>query len=115
VPFSIPQSSPLANYLAYKDEIDAALKRVPLANDDRFTLPRESDAVTHVYHQYVIRTPARDDSRNFLQQHGIGTSVHYPLPVHLQPAYNGRVQIDRPLSETETAVGKSSVCPFSLR
>lgn len=56
------------------------------------------DAV-HVYHQYVIRVPSaseaeRDRVRRVLEQAGIGTGVHYPIPLHLQPAYrefeNGR-------------------------
>jgi dTDP-4-amino-4,6-dideoxygalactose transaminase len=52
--------------------------------------PRRADA-THVFHQYVIRTPARDRLREHLRQAGIGTGIHYPLPVHLQPAYCGRL------------------------
>jgi dTDP-4-amino-4,6-dideoxygalactose transaminase len=52
--------------------------------------PRRADA-THVFHQYVIRTPTRDRLREHLRQAGIGTGIHYPLPVHLQPAYCGRL------------------------
>jgi len=42
---------------------------------------------THVYHLYVIRHPRRDALAEHLKQHGIGTSLHYPVPVHLQQAY----------------------------
>ena len=42
---------------------------------------------THVYHLYVIKTDKRDELKEFLQQKGIGTAVHYPIPPHLQKAY----------------------------
>ena len=41
----------------------------------------------HIYNQYVIRVPQRDELRNFLTQEGIGTDVYYPLPLHLQECY----------------------------
>jgi dTDP-4-amino-4,6-dideoxygalactose transaminase len=44
-----------------------------------------------VFHQYVIRSPARDALRARLREAGVGTGVHYPVPVHLQPAYADRV------------------------
>jgi len=40
----------------------------------------------HIFHQYVIRTPKRDELRKYLQRKGIGTEVYYPLPLHLQPS-----------------------------
>jgi dTDP-4-amino-4,6-dideoxygalactose transaminase len=40
----------------------------------------------HIYHQYVIRSERRDDLRSALAEAGIGTGIHYPIPVHLQPA-----------------------------
>lgn len=42
---------------------------------------------THVYHLYVIRHPRRDELADFLKARGIGTGMHYPVPVHLQKAY----------------------------
>lgn len=41
----------------------------------------------HVYHLYVVRSHERADLQGFLQTRGIGTAVHYPTPIHLQPAY----------------------------
>jgi dTDP-4-amino-4,6-dideoxygalactose transaminase len=38
-------------------------------------------------HLYPVRTPRRDDLRQFLQQHGIETLIHYPEPLPLQPAF----------------------------
>jgi dTDP-4-amino-4,6-dideoxygalactose transaminase len=58
---------------------------------------------SHAYHQYVVRSDRRDDLRSFLKANGVGTLIHYPVPVHLQPAYQGRVLPDRAgLPETET-------------
>lgn len=44
--------------------------------------PRE-----HVFHLYVVRSPWRDALHDFLREHGIETAIHYPLPVHRQPAF----------------------------
>lgn len=41
----------------------------------------------HVYHVYAVRVPARDAVRQQLHEMGIATGIHYPVPVHLQPAY----------------------------
>lgn len=68
-------------------------------------LPQRHGNVDHVYHQYVVRGKNRDDIRTFLKENSIGTAIHYPAPVHLQPAYLGRVQIgDRGLATTEEIV-----------
>ncbi|RPJ81448.1 MAG: DegT/DnrJ/EryC1/StrS aminotransferase family protein, partial [Acidobacteria bacterium] len=48
-----------------------------------------------VFHQYVVQTDLRDSLREFLNLRGIKTLIHYPVPVHLQPAYRGRIQIHR--------------------
>ena len=49
--------------------------------------PAERPASRHVYHQYVVRVPERDAWRATLTEAGVQTGVHYPIPVHLQPAY----------------------------
>jgi dTDP-4-amino-4,6-dideoxygalactose transaminase len=41
----------------------------------------------HVYHIYVVRTAQREALQQQLQQQGIQTGIHYPIPVHLMPAY----------------------------
>jgi dTDP-4-amino-4,6-dideoxygalactose transaminase len=41
----------------------------------------------HVYHTYTIRLPQRDACQQALTERGIGTGIHYPVPVHLMPAY----------------------------
>jgi dTDP-4-amino-4,6-dideoxygalactose transaminase len=50
-------------------------------------LPRERRDVRHVYHLYVVRLQQRDAWRERLTAAGVQTGVHYPIPVHLQPAY----------------------------
>jgi dTDP-4-amino-4,6-dideoxygalactose transaminase len=55
--------------------------------------PARRANATHVFHQYVIRAPAadRDGLREHLRRAQIGTGLHYPVPVHLQPAYADRL------------------------
>jgi dTDP-4-amino-4,6-dideoxygalactose transaminase len=50
-------------------------------------VPIELDGCRHVYHVYAVRLRTRDAARESLQKAGIHTGVHYPIPVHLQPAY----------------------------
>lgn len=66
-------------------------------------LPSRRSDVQHVYHLYVVRSPRRDDLRSFLKSRQIGALVHYPLPVHLQPAYVSRLRGSDDLPETERA------------
>jgi dTDP-4-amino-4,6-dideoxygalactose transaminase len=51
------------------------------------TLPIESALAEHSYHLYVVRSKNRDGLRRHLEEQGIGTTVHYPTPIHHQPAY----------------------------
>lgn len=102
------------------DELQAAILRVKLKyldEDNRFrvyvagiygnrfaqsavALPYNRAGSTHVYHQYVVRVPDRDKTRAELASKGISTAIHYPVPVHLQPAYN-RFGDSRDLPVTE--------------
>jgi dTDP-4-amino-4,6-dideoxygalactose transaminase len=50
-------------------------------------LPRETGGCRSVYHQFTVRTKRRDALRRHLEQYGIGSTIHYPRPIHLQPAY----------------------------
>lgn len=62
----------------------AAWYRTALADLD-LVLPEEPYGRTHVYHQFVVRTPRRDILKQHLEKTGIGASIHYPVPVHKQP------------------------------
>ena len=68
---------------------------------DIITPPGELDGNYHIYHQYVITAPRRDDLQAFLQKEGIGTKVYYPLSLHQQKcfAYLGYSRGDFPVSE----------------
>jgi dTDP-4-amino-4,6-dideoxygalactose transaminase len=56
---------------------------------------------SHIYHLFVVETPERDGLQQYLESHGIQTGIHYPTPIHLQPAYGdlGHVPGDFPVSE----------------
>lgn len=59
----------------------------------------------HVYHLYVIATNERDAMRNKLHEAGVTTGIHYPVPLHLQPAFAhlGYKQGDLPYCEAMAA------------
>ena len=65
--------------------------------------PEIPEGGRHVFHCYVVRVPGgkRDDLRKYLSERGIGTGVHYPVPIHLQEAsaFLGYRQGDFPVTE----------------
>ncbi|HWD18856.1 MAG TPA: DegT/DnrJ/EryC1/StrS family aminotransferase [Verrucomicrobiae bacterium] len=101
------------------NEIQAAIGRVMLArlpafNDNRravaeyydgrlrgiVRIPPQRPWARAVYHMYVIRVERRDELQKFLKQNGIETGIHYPIPLHQQPA----IQSPASLPQTEQAV-----------
>jgi dTDP-4-amino-4,6-dideoxygalactose transaminase len=52
------------------------------------TLPRETSDRLHVWHLFVIRSPRREHLKRNLARAGVSTGLHYPIPLHLQPAYS---------------------------
>jgi dTDP-4-amino-4,6-dideoxygalactose transaminase len=54
------------------------------------TTPYEPSWSKSVYHLYIVRTPKRDELQKYLSENGIGTGLHYPIPLHLQDAYKDR-------------------------
>jgi dTDP-4-amino-4,6-dideoxygalactose transaminase len=64
-------------------------------------LPVERQGTESAYHQYVCRSARRDELRHWLDARGIETAVHYPVPVHLQPAYSGRLICPGTLTVTQ--------------
>ena len=52
-------------------------------------LPVIPAGAKHVFHVFVIQTPQRDKLIEFLNNRGIGNNIHYPVPIHLQPAFAG--------------------------
>jgi dTDP-4-amino-4,6-dideoxygalactose transaminase len=81
------------------------LSRLPVV------LPTEATGARHVYHLYVIRTRERDRLARFLNERGIATGVHYPVPGHRQPAVE---HLTPPaLPRTEQVVSEILTLPMS--
>src|SRR5690606_21719445 len=112
------------------DELQAAVLRVRLRhlaaeNAARRALAARYDAALaggpvqgpaphggHVYHLYVVNTGRRDALAAHLAARGIGTAVHYPVPVHLQPAYEDLGYPAGSLPHTEAAAGRILSLPL---
>jgi len=93
------QAAILRFRLPYLDAGNQRRRQIAAAYNDglRHTglmLPREQAGATHVYHQYVVRDTNRGHLQRLLKERGIGTNIHYPVPVHLQPAYENRCCAD---------------------
>jgi dTDP-4-amino-4,6-dideoxygalactose transaminase len=58
------------------------------------SLPSVTEGTKHVFHQYVGRSMKRDELAIHLKNQGIGSLIHYPVPVHLQPAYKAQLKTD---------------------
>jgi len=102
------QAAILRVKLRHLDEDNAARRRCAeqytgALSESAFILPAaKSKEMSHVYHQYVLRSKERDLLKNSLQEAGIGTLIHYPVPVHQQPAYQKRLPLLGSLSRTES-------------
>lgn len=101
------QAAILLTKLKYLDKWTAQRQqRAKLYNDlladiPELTLPQIGPERTHVYHLYVIQTNRRDELLTYLQSQNIQAGIHYPIPLHLQPAlkYLGYREGDFPVSE----------------
>jgi dTDP-4-amino-4,6-dideoxygalactose transaminase len=117
----------LPGYNSRLDELQAAILRVKLPHldnwnaarrlaaeryrqlfaaaglGDRVVVPAEAAGCRHVYHQYTIRAEQRDALQAHLESSGIGTAVYYPLPLHLQPVFQGLGYQPGDLPATEQA------------
>ncbi len=114
------------------DELQAAILRVKLrhldpGNDRRRAIaarydatlrsaavltPTVAEGAEHVYHQYVVRATGRTDLIAALRDRDIATAIHYPVPVHQQPAYAERVVVPHPLEVTERLAGEILSLPM---
>lgn len=103
------------------DEIQAGLLRIRLShmrelNEEKkhicerylaeiknpiIELPKTREKCTHIWHQFVIRTNRRDELQAYLKEKGIATIIHYPVPPHLQEAYQylGHKEGEYPITE----------------
>ncbi len=89
----------LKNWNAHRRELAQHYKK--LLADSPLILPAAPENVEHVFHQFVVRHPQRDRLKTHLEERGIQILIHYPLPVHLQPAYAdlGLQRGDLPVTE----------------
>jgi dTDP-4-amino-4,6-dideoxygalactose transaminase len=100
------QAAILRAKLAHLEEWNEARRRHAatyreLLNDLDLVLPYEPEHVRPVYHLFVVRLQERDALREHLKAKGISTGIHYPIPLHLQPAYRhlGYKEGDFPITE----------------
>ena len=70
----------------YDDLFRAAGLESVNSTAEGIVLPWKDPRAEHVFHQYVIRAPRRDELRRYLTDAGIGNEVYYPVPLHLQDA-----------------------------
>jgi dTDP-4-amino-4,6-dideoxygalactose transaminase len=74
--------------------------------------PCQPSSAKSVYHLYVVRTPFRDELQKHLSEAGIGTGIHYPIPVHLQMAYASSGWKKGDFPETEEAADQILSLPM---
>jgi dTDP-4-amino-4,6-dideoxygalactose transaminase len=115
------------------DELQAAILRVKLRHLDAQNARRQAIAAAydaalvgqalsaparrpdtaHVFHLYVLRAPDRAALQGRLREADIGTAIHYPMPVHLQPAYRDRIALGpNQCRETERAANEVLSLPM---
>ncbi len=75
-------------------------------------LPHEVAGTRHVWHQYVIRTPRRDELRAFLAARKIGSEIYYPVPLHMQDALKGLGYAEGSFPEAERAAREVLALPI---
>jgi dTDP-4-amino-4,6-dideoxygalactose transaminase len=76
------------------------------------TIPETSADTFHTYHLYVVQVDRREDLRAYLSARGISTKVHYPVPIHLQPAAAGLGYPLGSLPVTERQAGRILSLPI---
>ncbi|TNF55486.1 DegT/DnrJ/EryC1/StrS family aminotransferase [bacterium] len=104
-----PYKHSFIGYNSRLDEMQAAIIRIKLKKIDEYNqkrrdlaeiytsilsktggviqCPPESPDMYHVYHQYTVRVPRREEIQRVLKEHSISSVVYYPLPLHLQEAF----------------------------
>lgn len=100
------QAAVLGVKLPYLDEWNASRRRAAgtyadLLADLPLVTPTTADYVEHIFHLYVVRVSDREALMEHLKKAGIATGLHYPIPIHLQPAYAelGYKRGDFPITE----------------
>lgn len=86
----------------YFDAIDPTVARLPL----------QKQGVFDSYHTFVIQVERRDELKNFLASRGIGTAIHYPVPIHMQKPYSRYIADFDCLPETQHQAGRILTLPI---
>jgi dTDP-4-amino-4,6-dideoxygalactose transaminase len=86
--------------------------RIELAKLSGLDLPEVRSGAQHVYHQFVVQSDLRNELQQFLQSHDVLAGIHYPEPVHLQPAYRERVRCHDDMGVTEKVKNKILSLPI---
>ena len=113
------------------DEIQAAILRIKLHHLDQdnakrcelamqytkllgdvVRTPFIREGAEHVFHLYVVKTPRRDRLMDDLKAKDIYPAIHYPMPIHMQPAYQGRVRTARSMAVTEALAAEVLSLPM---
>lgn len=112
------QAAVLHVKLNYLDDWNAKRRQVAarynelLAGVEEISLPKVSPDVEPVYHLYVIQSPRRDRITEYLREHGVMAQQHYPIPLHLQPAYEHLGMKPGSLPVTETLAERCLSLPI---
>ncbi|HYV04790.1 MAG TPA: DegT/DnrJ/EryC1/StrS family aminotransferase, partial [Blastocatellia bacterium] len=96
-----------ANAQRYRELFSAAES----TSDRAVALPFEPTNGRHVYNQFVIRVRGRDALRAYLQDHGIGTEVYYPVPLHMQDCFTDLGYSEGDFPEAERAAREALSIP----
>ena len=91
---------------------NAQLYRKSIKTDKVF-IPTENQAVFNTYHTFVIQVSSRDKLKKYLFKNNIETSIHYPIPIHLQPAFKKLGYSSQNLKKTEMQAKKIITLPVN--
>jgi dTDP-4-amino-4,6-dideoxygalactose transaminase len=80
--------------------------------DNRVSLPVERSGYRHIYNQFVIRAPRRDELRAFLSEQGIGTEIYYPVSLHEQACFAFLEHASEDFPESSRAAAETLALPI---
>lgn len=111
------QATILRVKLKYLDEDNRHRRQIASLYDQALEgsgmrMPQRIKGTQHAMHLYVIESGERDRLRTYLSANNIQTALHYPVPIHLQPAYSGRIRGCDQLPVTEKLYEKILTLPL---
>ncbi|RJQ42896.1 MAG: DegT/DnrJ/EryC1/StrS family aminotransferase [Nitrospiraceae bacterium] len=110
------QAAILLAKLKYIDEFNERRRRISgiysqgLSDIHELILPA-GDLPNHVFHQYTVRAPRRQEFQSFLKEKGISTMIYYPFPLHRMKVFEGRMKISGSLLNAERATDEVCSLP----